>query len=265
MITTVLNSSRTQVLFLRVVRYFCDLNAVTLADEDLHQHRCWCCWWCLTYLRPKKIGIKNSLRYSQRAHTDLLWSNVTLPTRGPNWPFRCWDFGTSLNHKCALPYTIKGFFGTDDGPSMAEVTWDSYVGKPEMWAAFSKKEYVVYLGIDRLWVGCKLSPECFGANFPSVKILDFRGAKVFARFVAKRVPKCWEPRKMRLQLGEMVQIFSTALFSHSWDCSARLVYQSSAKGWKILSTRKLQTHFLPSSAHLDNTNKEIFSILKNDF
>ena len=83
-------------------------------------------------------------------------------------------------------------------------------------AAFSKKEYVVYLGIDRLWEGCKLSPGWFGANFPSVKILDFRGAKVFARFVAKRVPKCWEPRKMRLQLGEMVQIFSTEIVQPGW-------------------------------------------------
>ena len=46
-----------------------------------------------------------------------------------------------------------------------------------------QKEYVVHLGIAPLWEGSERLPGWFRANFPSVKILDFRSAKVFARTV----------------------------------------------------------------------------------
>ena len=127
---------------------------------------------------------------------------------------------------------------------MAEVTWNSNFGKPEIWAAFSKKNMLSIWALPVCGRGLKVCPNGLGQTFLQSKFLTFGVPKCLPGwFVAKRVPKCWEPRKMRLQLGEMVQIFSTALFSHSWDCSARLVYQSSAKGWKILSTRKLQVNF----------------------
>ena len=52
------------------------------------------------------------------------------------------------------------------------------------------KKYVVHLGIARLWEGSERLPGWFRANFPSVKILDFRSAKVFARMVCgKKGPK----------------------------------------------------------------------------
>ena len=102
--------------------------------------------------------------------------------------------------------------------------------------------------------GLNVCPDGLGQTFLQSKFLTFGVPKCLPEwFAAKKGPKCWEPRKMRLQLGEMVQIFSIALFSHSWDCSARLVYLSSANGWKILLRLFSQVGLSIISKRVENT------------
>ena len=133
-------------------------------------------------------------------------------------------------------------------------------------AAFSKKEYVVYLGIDRLWEGCKLSPGWFGANFPSVKILDFRSAKVFARMVCgKKGPKVLGAPQDEATAWRNGANFLDCTFQPLLRLFSQVGVSIVSKRMKNTQHEKTASKFLSSSAHLDNTSKKIFSILKNDF